>query len=300
MIQFPMQRIGVSAGFAIYNPFATTPTMHYAIDISRTQPETYNVFAANDGKVIMSLHDSAGGNMIAIQGFFNDKKDIITRYAHLAVRSVFYGDTVTRGQIIGIQGNTGTATTAQHLHFETWIVPKNYKYVYADRQKYAVDPLGVCQLLEKQIFLSDAETFNFQAIPYPDPKAALSDVVGGKVTIVGNVQMYLYPDEKYSPFIAGYNRSKKYVSDFFYDTVFPCTKTCSNNKKTWALITTARGDVWLPVIDGKSILTGAGPGIPLPPAGATESDEVARLKTELDAYKIAMNELDDIIKKMQM
>jgi len=123
-----MQRIGVTASFAIYNPFATTPSMHYAIDISRTQPQSFNVFAAHDGRCIMSLFDAAGGNMIALQGYYNEKKDIITRYAHLSIRSVYKNDTVTRGQIIGVQGNTGSATTGQHLHFETWIVPKNYTY----------------------------------------------------------------------------------------------------------------------------------------------------------------------------
>ena len=76
--------------------------------------------------------------------------------------------------------------------------------------------------------------------------------------------------------------------------------TCTNNDKTWALITTARSEVWVPIIDGKSILTGAGPGIPLPPDTGSGSDEVARLKKELDAYKIAINELSDIIIKMQM
>lgn len=293
MVQYPMQRIAVTAGFAIYNPFATNPSMHYAIDISRTQPQSYNVNAAHDGRVIMSFYDSAGGNMIAIQGYYNEKKDIITRYAHLSIRSVYTGDTVTRGQMIGIQGNTGTASTAQHLHFETWIVPKNYSYTYNDKQKYAVDPISVCQLFEGQEFLSDAETFNYKAIPYPEPTVALQDITDGKVTFVGDVPMYYYPSEQYMPFTAGYNRSKKYVTDFFYDTVFSCTKTSENAGKTWAYMSTARGMVWVPILAGKSILTGVGAD-----SGqdcVEEKQKIAALEKELQTYKVAMEQIEEIL-----
>jgi murein DD-endopeptidase MepM/ murein hydrolase activator NlpD len=287
-----MQRIGVTAGFAIYNPLDTSPTMHYAIDISRTQPVTYNVFAAHDGKVIMSIYDAAGGNMIAIQGCYNEKKDIITRYAHLSIRSVFKGDTVARGAVIGIQGNTGTATTGQHLHFETWIVPKNYTYAYSDRQKYAVDPISVCQLLEGQEFLSDAETFNYKAVPYPEPQLTLRDASGGKVTLVGDAPMYFFPGCQYSPYVAGYNRGKKYITDFFYDTVFPSKKTCRIDGAQWALVDTARGDVWVPILDGKSILTCVNDD---PEAPDSDAGQLAQMQQELDLYRTAVDDLTQII-----
>lgn len=293
MVQYPMQRIGVTAGFAIYNPFGASPSMHYAIDISRTQPQSYNVSAAHDGRVILSLYDTSGGNIIGIQGYYNDKKDIITRYAHLSIRSVFKGDTVTRGQMLGIQGNTGTATTGQHLHFETWIVPKNYTYSFGDRKKYAVDPLSVCQLMDGQEFVSDAETFNYKAIPYPTPDLSITDVTEGKVTFVGDVPMYFFPGAEYSPFVADYNRSKKSVTDFFYDTVFSCTKICMINGARWALIVTARGDVWVPILDGKSILTGT--GISTDPPASNCDEQVAQLMQELESYKAAVSELTNII-----
>ncbi len=53
------------------------------------------------------------GNMITIK-----HNDIYTtRYAHLKSIDVKQGDKVTKGQIIGIVGNTGTST-APHLHYE--------------------------------------------------------------------------------------------------------------------------------------------------------------------------------------
>ena len=297
MVQYPMQRIAVTAGFAMYNPFATNPSMHYAIDISRTQPQSFNVHAANDGKVVLSLYDSAGGNIIAIQGYYNEKKDIVTRYAHLSIRSVFRGDTVTRGQVIGIQGNTGTATTGQHLHFETWIVPKNYTYSFSDRPKYTVDPISVCQLLENQIFVSDAETLNYEAIPYPVPDIAATDVIEGKVTVVGDLEMHFFPGSSYMPYVSGYNRSKKYVSDYFYDTVFPCTKNCIIEGQRWALINTARGDVWVQIINGKSVLTAANICPDIQDTAECEQ-RLAETKQELEIYKNAVSELNETISQL--
>ena len=297
MVQYPMQRVAVTAGFAMYNPFASNPSMHYAIDISRTQPESFNVYAANEGKVVLSLYDSSGGNMIAIQGYYNEKKDIITRYAHLSIRSVFKGDTVTRGQVIGIQGNTGTATTGQHLHFETWIVPKNYSYSFADRSKYAVDPVSICQLLDSQIFMSDAETFNYEALPYPLPDIAATDVVEGKVTVVGDLEMYFAPGSRYMPCVSGYNRGKKYISDYFYDTVFTCTKTCTIEGQRWALVNTARGDVWVQIINGKSVLTAANIN-PVTQDSAECEEQLAQVKQELEIYKNAVLDLNGIISRL--
>ena len=39
-------------------------------------------------------------------------------YAHLAERRVKQGETVKRGQLIGIEGGTGNAYGAVHLHYE--------------------------------------------------------------------------------------------------------------------------------------------------------------------------------------
>lgn len=249
MLSYPMHRTGVTASFGMYSPFGT-PNMHYALDISRTQPKSFNVFAAHDGDVLVSAFDYSGGNIIVIKGEYNDKKDVITRYCHLKSRRVKKWDRVKRGEIIGVQGNTGTASTAQHLHFETWLVPKDYTYNFADRAVYAVDPLSVCELMPEQDFFCDKYTFGFQAIPYPEPRPAELQAVEARVTACGGEQLSLVPSKKYSPLVAGYNRTKSTVSDFLNERSFEAVYRCENEGKSFAGIITEFGLLWIMLGEG--------------------------------------------------
>ncbi len=298
MVQYPMQRIGVTASFDMYNPFSATPSMHYAIDISRTQPKTFDVYAAHDGKVILSLFDSGGGNMIGLQGAYNDQLDIITRYAHLSVRSVAKGESVVRGVKIGVQGATGSQITAQHLHFETWLVPKGYSYNFNDRPKYAVDPLGICKLLEGQQFVQDADTFNYAAFKSPDPAISTVSLTNGKVTVIGSVPMYIFPDDTCSPIVSGYNRSKKYILDFFSQNSYTATKSYTTSAGAqWANISTAYGPLWLPIIKDKSILTSDNPTPPNPECEKALSDCNSKVRT-LEQQILHYQETIDALKKI--
>jgi murein DD-endopeptidase MepM/ murein hydrolase activator NlpD len=58
--------------------------------------------ASSFGRVIVIKHDDA----------------TYSYYAHLSQRSVNVGDAVSRGQTIGVVGNTGCGSCGTHLHFE--------------------------------------------------------------------------------------------------------------------------------------------------------------------------------------
>jgi len=260
VIKYPMQRIGCTVAFRDYNPFGTV-LHHYATDISSTQPVSYDVNAAHDGKVVLSTYDSAGGNIVGILGYYNEKKDILTRYAHLLTKSVSVGATVTQGQKIGVQGATGTAAIGRHLHFETWLVPKNYSYKAADRPTYAFDPHGICHLFEGQQFYRDKETNNCDAMPYPEPVPGDLAANTGKLTIVnGILRLRMLPWTQYSYMCSGGGRTKTTVGTLCpKQTVFTVSHTCSTvsedgSKNNWALIDTEYGWLWISVIDGYSKL----------------------------------------------
>jgi murein DD-endopeptidase MepM/ murein hydrolase activator NlpD len=85
--------------------------MHNGIDIRGGHGDP--VFAADSGTVITSQFNASYGNFIVI----SHGNGVNTLYAHLSTRQVSVGDTVTRGQRIGLIGSTGVST-GPHLHFE--------------------------------------------------------------------------------------------------------------------------------------------------------------------------------------
>lgn len=95
------------------------------------------IYAMNDGIVMDIGKNSSAGNYIWIKHEFANY-DIWSRYLHIKDGGVKVkiGQKVTRGQEIAIMGNTGNST-GTHLHFETWVVPKGWKFNFNDRAKYS-------------------------------------------------------------------------------------------------------------------------------------------------------------------
>ena len=95
------------------------------------------VYAMNDGTVMEINKNSSAGNYIWIKHEFANY-DIWSRYLHIKDGGVKVkiGQKVTRGQEIANMGNTGNST-GTHLHFETWVVPKGWKFNFNDRAKYS-------------------------------------------------------------------------------------------------------------------------------------------------------------------
>ncbi len=85
---------------------------HAGVDI-KTVPND-NVLAAFDGVVTKSSPYFGYGNCIVIKHAYG----LETLYSHQSKNLVKVGDKVKAGQVIGLTGRTGRATTA-HLHFET-------------------------------------------------------------------------------------------------------------------------------------------------------------------------------------
>nr|WP_272495825.1 M23 family metallopeptidase [Bacillus pinisoli] len=87
--------------------------MHKGIDIAR--PSNRSILAADNGTVVQASYDGGYGNRIVI----NHNNGIKTTYSHLSSMSVSVGQTVQRGQAIGVMGATGNSTGI-HLHFEVY------------------------------------------------------------------------------------------------------------------------------------------------------------------------------------
>jgi peptidoglycan hydrolase CwlO-like protein len=89
--------------------------MHEGIDISK-HGGNVPVVAAASGTVSRSYKSSSYGNVVFLSSYI-DGQLYTTVYAHMRMRNVSSGQTVSQGQLLGYQGNTGHSF-GQHLHFE--------------------------------------------------------------------------------------------------------------------------------------------------------------------------------------
>ena len=106
------------------HPITGQPEFHPAIDIAA--PYGQPIVATADGVVEFAGYRSGYGLTVVI----NHGYGIKTLYAHCSSLKVKYGQSVTRGKIIGTVGESGIAT-GPHLHYEIhlWGVavnPSNY------------------------------------------------------------------------------------------------------------------------------------------------------------------------------
>ncbi|MBQ9003442.1 MAG: peptidoglycan DD-metalloendopeptidase family protein [Eggerthellaceae bacterium] len=101
-----------SSGFG-YREFDNS--FHKGLDMAAPQGTPY--FAADDGTVLYATNDGGynggAGNWVVIA----HGNGIVTKYMHSMTTFVKPGDQVTRGQNIGLVGNTGQSFGA-HLHFQ--------------------------------------------------------------------------------------------------------------------------------------------------------------------------------------
>ncbi|MGD6842934.1 murein hydrolase activator EnvC family protein [Bacillus infantis] len=108
-------------------------SFHAGVDIAKSG--TVPVVAAANGVVIRSYYSSSYGNVVFISHSIEGQV-YTTVYAHLSSRSIGTGATVSKGQQIGIMGNTGDSQ-GQHLHFELHRGPWNAA------KSNAINPIGI-------------------------------------------------------------------------------------------------------------------------------------------------------------
>ena len=107
------------------DPIYGTVKFHEGMDFSA--PVGTPVYATADGKVTTSSWEGAYGNMVEI----NHGYGYTTRYAHLSKLIASPGQSVKRGDLIGLVGNTGKST-GSHLHYEVRFrgAPQNPVHYY--------------------------------------------------------------------------------------------------------------------------------------------------------------------------
>jgi murein DD-endopeptidase MepM/ murein hydrolase activator NlpD len=96
------------------NPITKQKDFHYAVDFAI--PEGEKVMSTANGVVAEVGFDEKKGNFILIK----HGELYASFYSHLKSVSVKTGESVIKGQMIGLAGNTGTYSTGSHLHYEVY------------------------------------------------------------------------------------------------------------------------------------------------------------------------------------
>lgn len=108
---FPLSKVEESGfPFGKFIGFSENKLQHLGVDLRA--PEKTDVFSVNDGRVVATLDLSNYGKTVII----DHGLDIFSMYLHLEEFKVLEGQMVSKGQCIGLSGDTGYAT-APHLHF---------------------------------------------------------------------------------------------------------------------------------------------------------------------------------------
>jgi murein DD-endopeptidase MepM/ murein hydrolase activator NlpD len=125
----PSEVILISSGFGGRNdPFTFINKSHEGIDF--VGADNTPIYATANGVVSLAEENPTGyGKEIVLLHDFG----FSTRYAHLNKILVAPGQKVTRGQVIGLMGNTGRST-GTHLHYEVRLhyIPINPNNYFAD------------------------------------------------------------------------------------------------------------------------------------------------------------------------
>ncbi|MDR1653414.1 MAG: peptidoglycan DD-metalloendopeptidase family protein [Prevotellaceae bacterium] len=128
-----LTRVASGYGWRIH-PVYHTSRFHSGMDF--TAPEGTDVYATGNGKVALAEWKSGYGNCVEIDHGYG----YLTLYGHLSKIMVRQGQTVLRGDIIGLIGSTGLST-GPHLHYEVHLNgnvmnPQNYYYLDLSPEEY--------------------------------------------------------------------------------------------------------------------------------------------------------------------
>lgn len=107
---------------------------HYGIDVGNAGIGGQNIYAAQGGTVITAYGDGGYHGGFGNYVIIDHGGGISTLYAHCSGVTVYEGQQVNKGDVIGYVGSTGWST-GNHLHFEVRtngvpVNPFNYGYEY--------------------------------------------------------------------------------------------------------------------------------------------------------------------------
>lgn len=160
---------------------------HYGMDLSFVGSSDRTLKAMGDGLVKLAGKDNIYGNIVVVVyqdvvlSGSSEQKDLTVRLYHMESVSVKAGQTVKKGDKLGIMGNTGKYTTGTHVHVEIDTDTQYYNYGPGLAGDSNLIKAGVDTTLNPQdvLFIGGGQTYRFGAGKYgEDRKWRVADMEG--------------------------------------------------------------------------------------------------------------------------
>lgn len=169
------------------HPVTGEESFHYGIDLG--VPVGSPVLAVEDGTILTVGYQADGaGNYVTIE----HSDGYLTKYFHLDSYIVAEGEAVSKGQIIGYSGNTGTST-GPHLHFEVWLNGESVD----PKSVIVFDGLGV-SFIDARAVQHETGGINMRFTGYA-PFRVYKSVDNQNYTFMAEVQGNLYTEYGLNP-----------------------------------------------------------------------------------------------------
>lgn len=281
--QLPVDYIWISQGFSKSKP-------HYGIDIGyRSSDPNPVIKAVAYGEVAMKEKDQYGGLFVVLRHKnMIVGKWVYTCYWHLASFDSGYkvGDTVKRGQKLGIMGSTGKAT-GKHLHFEFWISPIDVKFSSKNRARDTVDPVEYIYAFDGQeISKNSPQVKRLESLKYKEVQ-----VNGTLVQMKSGVRYRTEPSTRLG------NLSVIDTLTVGEYTAISKTDVEIDGYK-WVKIKYKNDTVWVALIDGYNVLNEQSSD-PKDKEIAELKDKLQKTQASLDNYKTQVQSLQDQLNAAQ-
>ena len=124
-LKYPVKKVVISQPFGVDNSkhpqrknfYKLFDNKHPGVDFKI--PIGTKIFAAYPGIIVRKENHKGMGKVIAIRN-----NNLVFLYAHISKFKTKLGKTIRQRELIGLSGETGTACTEPHLHFEARDISK--------------------------------------------------------------------------------------------------------------------------------------------------------------------------------
>ena len=126
-MRYPFEPKFITGRFGTLSEFRRKNGMQPHSGVDWARPEGTPIPAIANGTIVLQQWSDVLGNVSVLRVMGNDQKLYYVGFCHLKAEGLKVGTKVKEGDVIGLVGNTGSASSGAHLHLT---VSKEIKGVF--------------------------------------------------------------------------------------------------------------------------------------------------------------------------